>query len=334
MDQKLPTIKEIAKRLNVAASTVSRALHNHSSIGLRTKMRVHELAKQLNYEPNQTAIFFKQGKTHTIGVILPKFSEEFFSLAISGIEDFAKGNKYNVLIGQSYDDMEREQQIVETMKNNRVDGLLASVAKNTTAFPHFESLRKYNIPIVFFDCIPDIPDANSVYCNLEKGTIDGVKYLAQKGHKRIGLINGPPQLQASTQRMDFYLKGHRKNKLTIHQELIVSTDLTKEGTEKAMQQLLGLKKPPTAIIAFNDYVSLEAMKCMKKMPDKICFVSFAHLSVCNYLDHPPMASVEQFPYEQGYKAMELLFNIINKTNTQDNTQIVLDSELSLFTSTE
>src|SRR5262249_41215591 len=108
MKKNLPTIKEIAKRLNISPSTVSRALHDHPSIGLRTKSLVRELAKELKYEANQTAINFKQRKTFTIGVILPQLSESFFSSAISGIEDFASTKKYNVLVGQSHDDQERE----------------------------------------------------------------------------------------------------------------------------------------------------------------------------------------------------------------------------------
>ena len=130
MDNKLPTIKEIANRLNVSVSTVSRALHNHPSIGLRTKMQVQQLAKELNYEPNQKAIFFKQGKTFTIGVILPNLREEYFSIAINGIEDVAIKNKYNVIISQSHDDPEREKQIVDTMRKSRVDGIIVSIAKN------------------------------------------------------------------------------------------------------------------------------------------------------------------------------------------------------------
>jgi len=110
MPDKQPTIKEIAKRLNISVSTVSRALHDHSSIGLRTKTQVKELAKELNYEPNQTAIFFQQRKTFTVGVILPHLAESFFSEAISGIEDVTYKNKYTVLLGQSHDDLEKEKQ--------------------------------------------------------------------------------------------------------------------------------------------------------------------------------------------------------------------------------
>src|SRR6266498_4101341 len=189
MKKPVPTIKEIARRLNISVSTVSRALHNHYSIGLRTKMRVQQLAKELKYEPNQTAIFFKQGKTFTIGFILPHLSESFFSSAISGIEDFANSKNYNVLVGQSHDDQEREKQLVETMKNHRVDGMLVSVAKNTSSYEHFEMLKDYNIPIVFFDRIPAINDIHCVASNLESGMTAAINFLVKNGHRNIALIN-------------------------------------------------------------------------------------------------------------------------------------------------
>ena len=109
MENKLPTIKEIAKKLKVSVSTVSRALSNHPRIGLSTRERVQQLAKEMNYEPNAKAIFFKQKKTHVIGVILPYIREDFFSEAISGIETAAMVHDYTILFGQSYDDPEQEK---------------------------------------------------------------------------------------------------------------------------------------------------------------------------------------------------------------------------------
>ncbi len=336
MDNKLPTIKEIAKRLNISVSTVSRALHDHHSIGLRTKMRVRELAAELNYEPNRTAIHFKQGRTFTIGVILPNLSESFFSSAISGIEDFAGTKNYNVLLGQSHDEKEREISIVNAMKDQRVDGILVSVSKNTTTYDHFELLGKYNIPLVFFDRVPDMKDIHYVACRLEKGMQEAIQYLVKKGHKHIALLNGPETLIATKQRLECYIGALKSNRLKVQEKYIVSTDLTAEKTIAAMKQLLSIKLKPTAIIAFNDYVALDAMQYAKKEKIKInkdiSFVSFANLPICNYMENPPLASVEQFPYEQGQKAAEMLLQIVDakKSDAITNPEIMnitIDSKL-------
>jgi DNA-binding LacI/PurR family transcriptional regulator len=311
-----PTIKEIAKRLNISASTVSRALHDHPSIGLRTKMRVQQLAKDLNYEPNQTAIFFQQKKTFTIGVILPELSEAFFSAAISGIEDEAGKHDYSVLLGQSHDQEDREVQIVHTMKKHRVDGLLISIAKNTRDYAHFEMLRRSHVPVVFFDRIPDMPNIHYVACDMESGTIQAVNFLLNSGHRIIGMINGPEKLFASQQREEGYIKAMKKHRLKYDPTLVVSSDLTREGTDKAMAQLLSTKRKPTAIVVFNDYVALDAVQFARKKKLKInkdlTFVSYANLPLSHYTAFPPLASVEQFPYRQGQKAMETLLDLLEK----------------------
>lgn len=314
-----PTIKEIAKRLKISVSTVSRALHDHPSIGLRTKMKVREIAKEINYEPNQTAIFFQQKKTFTIGVILPELSEAFFATAISGIEDAANIKKYTVLMGQSHDDTEREKRIVQTMKNHRVDGLIVSISKNTVDYEHFDALKNYDIPIVFFDRIPNLPDINYVACNMESGTILAINFLLKKRHRIIGMINGPEKLFASQERKEGYIKAMTKNRLKYDPSLIVSTDLTSEATNKAMDELLSAKRKPDAIVAFNDYVVLDAVKyALQKgltIHKDITFVSYANLPFSRHAAFPPVASVEQFPYQQGQKATEILFELLdNKKN--------------------
>lgn len=335
MSAKLPTIKEIAKQLNISASTVSRALNGHPAIGLRTKTRVQELAKQLNYEPNQTALFFQQRKTYTIGVILPELSEMFFSASISGIEDAAEKRNYTVLLGQSHDDEKREQKIVETMKNHRVDGLIVSISKNTNNYDHFESLKKYDIPVVFFDRIPNMPDIHYVACNMASGTIQAINYLFKKGHRVIGMVNGPERLFASQERKQGYQQAMAKSRLKFDPSLIVNTDLTAEGTCRATEELLKSKRKPTAIVAFNDYVAMDAVQCALKHNRKInkdlCFVSYANLPISNYTAYPPQASVEQFPYLQGQKATEILLELLAKNeNEQGNMtyyKIILDSQL-------
>ncbi len=316
MSQKPATIKEIAKRLNVSVSTVSRALHNHPSIGLRTKMQVQKLAEELNYEPNQAAISFKQGKTMTIGVILPNLREEFFSTAINGIEDMAIQNQYTVLIGQSRDDVEREKKLVDTMRKHRVDGLVVSLSKNTQNYEHFEALKKYGIPVVFFDRVPNLPEAYAVSCDLRDSSVKLVDWLVDHGHTRIGFIKGPETMLASQERLSGYLEALKKNNIAEVPEYIAQTNLEKEQTQAAIQKLLSLKERPTAIIAFNDYITLDAIKFSRqqglKINKDIFFVSYANLPVTSYLDDPPLASVEQFPYEQAETATGILLQLINQ----------------------
>ena len=302
--------------MNVSVSTVSRALHNHPSIGLRTKMQVQKLAEELNYEPNQAAISFKQGKTSTIGVILPNLREEFFSTAINGIEDVAIQNNYTVLIGQSRDDMDREKKLVDTMRKHRVDGLLVSLSKNTVDYGHFEALKKYGIPVVFFDRVPDLEDAYTVSCDLRDSSEKLVDWLVSHGHTRIGFIKGPESMMASQDRLEGYKLAMEKNKLPQVPGYIVQTNLEKEQTQEAIRQLLSLPERPTAVIAFNDYITLDAIKFSRslglKINKDIYFVSYANLPVTTYLDDRPLVSVEQFPYEQAEKATEMLLQRINQ----------------------
>ena len=326
MENKITTLKEIAKRLKFSVSTVSRALNNHPSIGLRTTAQVQQLAKELNYEPNQTALFFKQQKTYSIGVILPNLKEEFFSQAINGIEDIAKKNKYSVLIGQSHDDIEQEKQIVIAMKNHRVDGLIISISKHTKNYQHFTNLEQYNIPVVFFDRVPDLPTVHKVSSDINAGTRQAIEFLIKKGHKQIGVINGPEEMKSCQERTNTYLDVLKNKKIKIDLSLVVTTDLTQQRTWEAMKTLLALKQPPTAILTINDYVALDAIQYARKTKLKInrdiCFVSYANLPITNYLEFPPLASVEQYPYEQAKKATEILFELLDvKKNTKEEDTI-------------
>jgi LacI family transcriptional regulator, repressor for deo operon, udp, cdd, tsx, nupC, and nupG len=336
MEKKLPTIKEIAKQLNISVSTVSRALHNHHSIGLGTRLKVQQLAKEMDYEPNQAAINFQQGKTFTLGVILPELREAFFSDAISGIEDCATKAKYSVLIGQSHDDIEKEIQLIQTMRNHRVDGLLISVAKSTNTYAHLQAIQKYGIPVVYFDRIPAMDDIHYVACNLVSGTSKAVEYLISKGHRVIGLINGPDNLVGSNERLNGYISTLAKHKIKYDPQLIINTDLSERSVEEAMQKIIRYKKVPSAIVAFNDYLALHAIEFIREQKIKahkqMSFVSFANHPMSLHSAKPPLASVEQFPYIQGQKAAETLIDLLNlkSKGTDTNTafyKIILEPQL-------
>jgi DNA-binding LacI/PurR family transcriptional regulator len=294
-----PTIKEIALRLNVSISTVSRALHDHPRIGIKTKERVKALAREMKYEPNAQAIFFKQQKTAVIGVVLPSIKEEFFSQAISGIEAAATQYDYTILFGQSHDDPAIEKRVVESMKRQRVDGIIISLSNR----------------------VPDQPDVHKVYCDIYKSTIDMVNWLYSRGYRKIAMINGPANLTASRERLEGYKQALSQKKMKIDMRYFESTDLTKEGTTNAIKKLLSLKNRPSAIISFNDYVHMDAtqyahLQGMKINAD-IAFVSYSNLSITDYTAFPPLLSVEQYPYGQGEQAMETMIRTMKEEHIKD-----------------
>jgi len=338
MENKLPTIKEIANKLKVSVSTVSRALSNHPRIGLSTRERVQQLAKEMNYEPNAKAIFFKQKKTHVIGVILPYIREDFFSEAISGIETAAMVHDYTILFGQSYDDPEQEKKVVDAMKRQRVDGLIISLSKQTNKYEHLAALDKYNIPVVYFDRVPTFENAHKVFCNLYKGTVEMVGWLFNKGYRRIAFINGPDRIQASKERLNGYIEGVSKQKLKVDMQLVEKTDLSKESTHAAMKNLLALRNAPTAIITFNDYVHMDAVQYAQKQHIKvnkdIVFVSYANLPITSYTAFPPLVSIEQYPRKQGQRSMEIMIDILNEKggdSQQPTTYYKEEMQVALIT---
>ncbi|SDF75769.1 LacI family transcriptional regulator [Pedobacter terrae] len=331
MQSKPTTIKEIAKILNISPSSVSRGLHDHPSIGAVTRDKIKQLAKSLNYEPNKAAILFQKGKTYTIGVILPELSEHFFSIAISAIEDEAIKKNYTVIFAQSHDRYEQEVKLVEKMKNQRVDGLLVSISKDTSNFDHFETLNSFNIPVVFFDRIPPFKNVHYVACSLETATVKAVTYLLRKGHRSIGMINGPNTLYASDERKDGYKLAITSNRLKFDPSLILNCDLTEQGTIDAAEKFLNHKRKPTAIVAFNDYVALFLIKYLKKLDiiHNFDIVSYANLPIIGYLDHSPIASVEQYPYLQGQKATNILLDLIHSPNVKHQAyyNTIVDADL-------
>lgn len=326
------TIKEIAEKLNVSPSTVSRALNNNPRIGLKTRERIQKMAKEMNYEPNVRAIFFKQQKSFVIGVVVPYIREEFFSQAISGIETAALEQNYTILFGQSYDDPDREMRVLNAMKRQGVDGIIMSLSKRTRLSGNDTDFEKLGKPVVFFDRVPANDETHQVYCNIYKGTLQMVNWFLGKGYKRIALINGPEELLASRQRLKGYMDAISSRKLKVDMQLVERTDFSKEATAKVVKDLMNLKHPPNAIISFNEYVHMEAARTAEELGIRInrdvLFGSFAHLSITGYTAHPPIISVEQFPYQQGEKAVEVLIRVLE--GQQENQYVKEEIEPQLI----
>lgn len=312
------TLKDIARRLNMSVSTVSKALSGNITISEATKERVQKLAGEWNYIPNEAARHFKLNKTFTIGLIIPVMLDQYYVLAINGAEKVAVMEQYNVIISQSHEDPANEEKILDLMKRHRVDGLIIAITKNTRDTSPFHKLKYLGIPIVFIARTPKDDAFNYVSSNNAEGAFKATAYLVKKGHQRIAHLMGPETITASHSRLQGYKEALQKHNLPFDAGLLQVVDLTEQSTFAAMRRFMKMKSPPTAVFTFKNYISLDAIEYLKREhPQQLGtmdFVGFGNLPLFQYLDHKPTASIDENSYEIGVAAARLLFQVIKEEN--------------------
>lgn len=318
--KKASTIVDIAKALKISISTVSKALNDHPAIGEFTKERVKAKAKELNYIPNQAAKSFQQKKSFQIGVILPSLRDQFYVEAVTGMEAFAMNKNYIVFLCQSHEDPEHEKTLVNTMLLKRVDALIITVTKFTRDLEHLHQLVNVGIPVMYFVRIPEKEAVLSMKNNVFEAAERATNFLIGKGHTRIAHFKGPDVLSTSRERLAGYKSALEAAGLTYSDELVVETDLSQSGNEKAMQQLAGIKNGPTAALAFKDHVALDAATWLRKSRKKhapLEWVGFGNSSNLRYLENVISASVEEQPYQLGELAAEKVISYIEEDKSTE-----------------
>lgn len=332
MKKKQPTIKDIAEELGISFSTVSRALQNNARIGLKTREKVWEVAKRIEYIPNPAAFFLKNNKTFSLGIIIPSIHEPFFADVITGIEEIIEEKGYHLIIIQSGESLEKEEKAVETFLKIRVDGVFVSISGETSKYSHFDKLEIYGIPVVFFDRVPIDEGYNKVKCNTKHGATLAVDFLVTKGYKKIAYLNGPENLETSESRLNGYLEGLVKNNFEIKDAMIKSCNLSIVDTQIKFMELINSPQKPDAILTFNNFISMYAMAACRNIglvPNKdVAFASFGSFPFVEFMDNPPMASVNQFPKEMGITAAKLLLDCLEETNEKTiHKEIMIKSKL-------
>jgi len=306
------TIKDIGRKLGISTSTVSRALKDHPDISLKTREAVQELAKLLGYKPNLIALNLKHSRTNTIGVVMPEVQHYFFSTILNGIEEVAYKGDFSVMVFQSNESYMREVLNTQTMLANRVDGVLASISKNTHDYSHFKQLTDNEIPLVLFDREIESLHADSVIVDDYSGAYHAVNHLLSKGCKRIALYSAPQHLLIGKNRLEGYKAALEHHKVSFDPDLVYSCD-TFEQAVKISRSVLKKKDRPDAIFAVNDLTAIGAMKVAfqlgLKVPDDIKFVGFEN-SRSAWICEPELTTVDQFGFEMGKKATELLLKRI------------------------
>lgn len=330
-DQKEITIYDLARKLDLSIATVSRALKDDPVVSKKTKKRIADLAQELGYRSNHFARNLRTRRTMTIGVIIPRINSYFMSAVIAGMENVANHEGYNLIISQSSESAEKERANATTLFNNRVDGLLVSLAYDTGSLAHFEPFFKKNIPLIFFDRVAEHKDCTSILIDNQKAAYDATTHLISLGRKRIVHITAPSKRNVYTDRLKGYKEALADNHIPYRENYVIAGNLSQEAGAEAAAVIRGMSPLPDAVFVANDNCAVGCMVAIRQMgiqiPQDIAFVGFNNDPVSTVVE-PNLTTINYPGYEMGQLAARSLIDHLNGTsNIHSTNTILLRSEL-------
>ncbi len=306
------TIKDIAKILNISASTVSRALKDHPDISAETKQAVRRVAESVNYRPNALALSLRKAKTNIIGVLVPEMTHHFFSSVLSGMDETAFGRGYTTMVCQSSERADREKASLQTLIDSRVDGILLSVSKSTTDNTFLNQIVADGMPVVMYDRTLDGVDVSRVTTDDYRGAYQAVQLMTKHGRKKIAILCGDTGLMVSDHRLEGYEAALRDADIAPSPSLIIDAD-TPEKLIANRGKFMEIANDIDGLFAINDSTAVTSMKMLRdagrRIPEDIEVVGFGDDPVAAIVE-PSLTSVEQNGYEMGRLATNLLIDQI------------------------
>lgn len=326
------TIYDVAKELNITAASVSRALNNNPRISESTRKLVHKTAAKMNYEPNKVAQALKKGRSHSVGIIVPRINRNFFSSIIRGVEEELYTHGYRVIICQSYDNEKREVENVSALLNAQVDGIFVSFSSSSENLDHLKAVIDKNVQLIFFDRKADIPGASYVSIDDFKAGYNTTKHLIDQGCSRIAHLGGNQTLEIYRNRFEGYKQALLDNDIPFEEKYFIQFDNSLEGGKAAVKKLLKLKVPPDAIFSASDFVALGAIQELKsrgiKIPEDFCVTGFSNEPFTKFMELS-ITSVDQSPLEMGSMVAKVFLEQLKSKGVKIEKKVLLDPKLHI-----
>jgi len=329
------TIKDIARELSLSVATVSRALRNTHDVSRTTRDRVLAMAAQLKYRPNPYAVGLAGGKSGNIGVILPFVNNYYFSTVITGIQEVAYANAFNVILFITNDSPEREIQILKGINGLHLDGLLISVSSDSSSISIFNDLMDDGTPVVFFDRVVTGVNASKVMQDDYQGACEAVAHLIAQGYQNIAHIAGYAHLEFTEQRLKGYLDTLNRHGRSANYDWVIHSGFSQDDGFRDMERLLAFSRVPDAVFAVNDRKAIGAMLALKKhgiaIGSEIGVIGFTDDPTAQIIS-PSLSTVAEPAREIGKQACDLLINHISRESFQPR-DLVLSGKLIVRDST-
>lgn len=311
------TIYDVAREANVSMATVSRVVNGNPNVKPATRKKVMEVIERLGYRPNAVARGLASKKTTTVGVIIPDISNIFYAELARGIEDIATMYKYNIILSNSDQNIDKEIHLIHTMLGKQVDGLVFMGSRVTKEL--VEEFERSPVPVVLAGSVEPTEQIPSVNINYQEAAMDVVSLLAETGHKHIAFIDGPIDDTISQYVLKGYKEGMASAELPLSDELIIDGDYTYESGMEAWHKLENCEVKPTAVFANGDEMALGiihgAQDSGLKVPEELEVISFESTKLA-LMVRPQLTSVVQPLYDIGAVAMRLLTKFMNKEEVE------------------
>lgn len=332
MKNKKTTIHDIAQKLDITASTVSRALQDNPRISDSTKKSVLKMAEKLNYQPNNIAAALRKGKSNIIGVIIPMADRTFFASVIRGVEDILNEAGYNIIISQSNDSTEKEKANITALLESQVDGILASYAKETTNFDHYKEISKRGVPLILFDRLHENLEplqAGAVVIDDYLGAYKATEHLIEQGCKRLAHFSGHQHVSIYKERRRGYEEALKRHNLPIDESMIFESNLRVDDGRQLGEKLIAMDPMPDGVFSASDFSAAGCMEVFKKhnikIPQDIAVVGFSNEPFTSFIE---LTSVDQHSEEMGRFAAKLFLDQLEKEGSNHKqSKTVLNPEL-------
>ena len=327
------TMNDFVLKANVSTATVSRALMNPDKVSQTTRNRVEQAALEVGYLPQSLGRNMKRNESRTILVIVPDICDPFFSEIIRGIEITAAEQGYLVLIGDCAHQNRQEKTFIDLIITKQIDGMLL-LGSRLPFDAGVEEQRNLPPMVMANEFAPEL-ELPTVHIDNLTAAFNAVNYLHELGHKRIGCIAGPEEMPLCHYRLQGYVQALRRSGITVEPQYIARGNFTYEAGSNALEQLLSLPVPPTAVFCHSDIMALGALSLAKrrglKIPDDLSIIGFDNISLSEFCD-PPLTTVAQPRFDIGREAMLLLLDQLHGHSVSSGSRL-LDCELIVRGST-
>jgi len=319
--RKKVTLKQIARELDVSISTVSKSLRDSHEISEDTRLKVQAFAKLYNYKPNNIALSLKNKKTKTIGIIIPEIVHHFFATVISGIEQVANENGYNVIVCLSDESFDKEVINLEMLANGSTDGFIMSLSKETQQkrdFHHIQEVINQGMPVVLFDRVTNDVFCDKVIIDDQQAAFDAVQFFVENGFKKIALITTVDYVSVGKLRTEGYIKALKANHIDVNEDLIIKI----EDIDNCAEKIESLIKSQNcdAIFAVNELFAVTAIKLASKnnlkVPEDISVIGFTD-GIISQFSTPSISTVSQNGIKMGRKAAQMLIDRLELEDEED-----------------